>query len=216
MREASSFHTSHNLGVRPNQQYSQHRFHSLGCLRDQISSPFSQLIPILQSLIQGTRCPSELFATDRQPQLLRKESSIEDLAKLYNEQPVENGIPSITILSSQFSFRQWELDEAPLGSRLSCYSLASLDDAEDFNCASELKENDLASIFSEEDFKIMAMALSLLCKYLHITGRRLTEGNMTALFFTSAVVGFKLAYDNALPGLISEVSKHLQVQPALL
>jgi hypothetical protein len=108
-------------------------------------------------------------------------------------------------------------EERPsLGSRLSIYTELSTCVGEDFKCIPELKESDITSLFSKEDFKIMVLAVALLCKYLHYTGEKPTSSNISALFFTSAILGFKLAYDNELPGLMAEFSRHLHVPPSLL
>lgn len=55
-----------------------------------------------------------------------------------------------------------------------------------------------------------------MCKFLYLTGHRLTLRNVFAIFGASAIITFKMAYDEDLPGIIREFSDRMGVSPEKL
>jgi hypothetical protein len=126
-------------------------------------------------------------------------------------QPTPNYTTSISMFSELQSSLQLDKSSYILGSRLSMYSELTEYSTRDFNCARELREEYVVNLFSNGDSKVMLIAVTLLCKYLYFTGQQLTTNNMPALFCTSAVVAFKVSYDQELPGLMKEFSNCLAI-----
>lgn len=57
----------------------------------------------------------------------------------------------------------------------------------------------------------MVAATALMCKYLVVSGYPLSRANLFAIFATSAIVMFKMSYDQELPGLMKEFSLRMGV-----
>lgn len=74
----------------------------------------------------------------------------------------------------------------------------------------------LVLLFSNREPELMVQCIGLLCKYLYLKEEQLTRHNVLRLLAASAMISFKINYDNH-PGLLQYLSQVFELPtPALV